>query len=77
MSRASTRTVTADIGNDFGFKSADIHRARTVCELCHNGAFKFSVELDLLPELFLDACLRKAHAMGDVHRRADFVGGRR
>jgi catechol 2,3-dioxygenase-like lactoylglutathione lyase family enzyme len=34
-------------------------------------------EVGLLPGLFLDTCLRRAHAMGDVHRRADFVGGRR
>jgi hypothetical protein len=54
-----------------------IHRTRTVWELRHNGALKFSVEVGLLPVLFLDACLRRAHAMGDVHRRADFVGGRR
>ena len=51
--------------------SADIHRTS------HNGALKFSVEVGLLPDLFLDACLQTAHAMGDVHRRADFVGGRR
>ena len=57
--------------------STDIHRTRTVCELRHNGALKFSVEVGLLPELFLDACLRRAHAMDGVHRRADFVGGRR
>ena len=28
-------------------------------------------------ELSLNECFRRAHAMGDVHRRADFVGGRR
>jgi hypothetical protein len=27
--------------------------------------------------LFLNACLRRAYAMGDVCHRADFVGGRR
>ncbi len=48
-----------------------------LCALRHNGALKFSVEVGLLSELFLNACLRRAHAMGDVHRRADFVGGRR
>ena len=76
MSRGSTQTITADIENDFGFK------VQTVIEpapyvIRHNGALKFFVEVGLLPELFLDACLRRAHAMGDVHRRADFVGGRR
>jgi hypothetical protein len=34
-------------------------------------------EVSLLAEMFLNACLRRAHAMGDVHRRAYFVGGRR
>ena len=55
-------------------QSADIHRTRIVSELRHNGALKFSVEVGLLPDLVLDACLQRAHAMGDVHRRADFVG---
>jgi hypothetical protein len=34
-------------------------------------------EVGLRPALFLNACLRRAHAMGDVRRRADFVGERR
>jgi hypothetical protein len=59
-----------------GASTFDVERS-TLCELRHNEAFKFSVEVGLLPDLFLDACLRGAHAMGDVHRHADFVGGRR
>ena len=34
-------------------------------------------EVGLRPALFLNACLRRARAMGDVRRRADFVGERR
>ena len=34
-------------------------------------------EVGLPPAVFLNACLRTAHAMGGVRRRADFVGERR
>ena len=33
-------------------------------------------EVGLPPALFLKACLRRAHATGDVRYRADFVGER-
>ena len=69
--------ITAAIGNRFGCKVQTFIEPASFVNYATKEPSNFPSKFDLLPELLLDACLRRAHAMGGVHRRADFVGGRR
>ena len=69
--------IINDIANDFGFKVQTFIEPAPYVNYATTERSNFPSKLVTCRICSLETCLRRAHAMGDVRRRADFVGGRR